>query len=462
MPASLSDLFATALDPMLVLGHDHRITLASEGMRTALGRAPDDLIGEEVAALVHAADRQWIRASLTKLGRDAERVTFEGRMLHADGGARWTTWTFRRSPEGVVYGLGRDESVRRQVERLVRHREKRRKAMLDHAADPLVVLDADGKIADANAAAAHVFQIPPHALLGRPVADVLPAFAASRPAHGVPFETRVQGPDGPVDLEIRTNGFQFEDERMVVALARDVGRRKAHAEALASLSIRATLQNEAKSSFVAEMSHAMRTPLSAILGYTEMLVEDGDAREDVERIQAAARWLLDLTDDVLDLNRIEAGAFRMEPTPVDLDELVEDLRTSLPRMGALTVDLRATPPELVTDRARLRQILANLLTNASRRASTGVRLTVRDTEEDGRARVAFEVHDDGPGMAIDELQAAFEPFGTGGRGRERSAGLGLAIARRLAEALGGHLTAASRPGDGSVFTVFLPRASSRP
>lgn len=463
MPASLTDLYATTLDPMVVLGHDHRITLASEGMRQILGRAPDELLGELLPDLVHPTDRQWIRATLTRLSRNAEEGAFDGRLLHVDGGVRWMSWSFRRSPEGVVYGLGRDESVRREVERMVRLREKRRKAMLDHAADPLVVLDGRGRIVDVNEAAATLFGQRQDQLVGQGIVQHVPAFARAGLRHPHPFEARLETQDGPVDLEIRTRSFSFEDEVMIVAIARDIRRHKQHAEQLASLSIRATLENEAKSSFVAELSHALRTPLSAIVGYTELMLESGDPLVEAERVREAADWLLDLTDDVLDLERIAVGALRLDRERVDLSELLDDLLETLgDRLPPVDLDIRARPTDLDTDPARLRQVVVNVLVDAARRASTGLRVVVRDTEAEGRATVAIEIHDDGPGMDLDELQRAFEPFATGARGRDQSAGLGLAIARRLCEALGGHLTAASQRGQGSVFTAFLPRLPTTP
>lgn len=331
--------------------------------------------------------------------------------------------------------------------------------MLDHAADPLVVLDDAGRVVDANAAMAALVDRTAASLVGTPIAQLIPAFGDHRPRHGVPFEARVPTRDGTVDLEIRTNAFTFEDETMVVALARDIGKRKAHTDALATLSIRATLQNEAKSTFVAEMSHAMRTPLSAILGYTEMMLEaDQPAAVDLERVQASATWLLELVDDVLDLARIESGSRPLEPETTAVEALLQDVQDTLePRDDTtLTIAQPDPSPSITTDVGRVRQVLTTLVERARKRANREVHVEVAALDQAGRALLSIAVTDDGPPLDDAALAAIFTPFARGGRGRDEPAGLGLAVAQRLTESLGGRLTATALP-EGNRFTVFLPR-----
>lgn len=460
MPASLSDLFATALDPLLLLGHDHRIALAGEGLRSVLGHAPDDLLGEPLADLVHPDDRPWMHAALQKLGREAPLATFEGRMLHADGTERWLTWTFRRSPEGEVYGLGRDESLRRGIEQGVRARERRRTAMLDHAADPLLVFDTHARVVDLNAAARRLFGLAPGALPDEPVTALFPALATHGIEHGRPLQTRIDGPGGPVHLEIRTLAFTFEDERLVVAVARDIGHHLENAERLADLSVRTALENEATAGFVAELSHALRTPLANILGYVDLLLEDGGAGELV-RIRAAAGWMLELTDDVLDLGQVASSAQLPTLAPFEPSELLEDLLDALEhRLPPVSLDLRLPPGALVSDADRLRRAFTVVLLVAGRRATSGLSIRLRPSGPNEHGVLAVDIADDGPTLGANALLHLFEPYGSSGPGPTRGSALGLPIARRLITSLGGTLDATSRAGQGAVFTVCLPDRAS--
>ena len=255
------------------------------------------------------------------------------------------------------------------------------------------------------------------------------------------------------------------------------GRMRAHAQlsdtvrALERARLAAEESSRVKSQFMANMSHELRTPLNAVIGYSEMLIEDaeGDRRKeqnlaDLRRINSAGQHLLGLITDVLDISEIEVGRFELREEPVDLTKLVGDCyRAALERARAAGLDLTAEPaaglPTLLADERRLKQIVLNLLTNAVKFTPAGGRvvLSASSTAEGG---VALVVADTGIGMKPEEIPVALEAFRQVDGGltrRQEGTGLGLPLARALAELHGGMLTITSAPGEGTAVTVTLPR-----
>ncbi|NTU79718.1 MAG: HAMP domain-containing histidine kinase [Chloroflexales bacterium] len=229
----------------------------------------------------------------------------------------------------------------------------------------------------------------------------------------------------------------------------------------------------ARSTMLANMSHELRTPLSTIIGYSDVLLEEAEARGearpngDLREIRGAGARLLSLLDDILDHARLEAGRIDLHPRPVDLPALVDDLAATLQpladqRRNHLRLSLAPDLPPLVADKARLRQILITLLTNACAFTEDG-RVTLRVTG--GWGELIFTVSDTGVGMNREQLAHLFQPYAqaTGHTVRRYGGtGLGLTIARELARMMGGDITVVSAPGRGSVFTLRLPATPPAP
>jgi len=224
--------------------------------------------------------------------------------------------------------------------------------------------------------------------------------------------------------------------------------------------------SKAKSQFMANMSHELRTPLNAVIGYAEILEEDLDAdgktegAADANRIRKAARHLLGLINDVLDLSKIEAGRMELAIAPVDIEALVSDVMDQVrPMAEANGNQLVLTMPEVVTpkltDGGKLGQCLLNLLSNASKFTKEGrIELRVSPTA-DG---VAFEVEDSGIGISPADARRLFQPFTQVDESltrRQDGTGLGLVITRRLAELMGGDVSFTSVQGEGSTFSLRI-------
>jgi signal transduction histidine kinase len=231
--------------------------------------------------------------------------------------------------------------------------------------------------------------------------------------------------------------------------------------------------NQVKTSFLASMSHELRTPLSAILGFADLLITSpkeqlsSRARESLERIKRNGEHLLGLINDVLDLAKAEAGRIEVRIAPVDVGDLVRACVAEVDSLRAgkdlkLAVDGSDAPVEVMTDDQRVRQIVLNLLSNAIKFTDVGeVIVSVRATPSE--VRVA--VRDSGIGIspaAMKELFQDFHQLEAGDGRRYDGTGVGLALSRRLARALGGDIEVRSRQGEGSVFTLVLPRTAVQP
>jgi signal transduction histidine kinase len=228
--------------------------------------------------------------------------------------------------------------------------------------------------------------------------------------------------------------------------------------------------SEHKSQFLASMSHELRTPLNAIIGLTEMLVANAPrfgtekAQEPLRRVNAAGTHLLGLINEVLDLSKIEAGKLELNPEPVNLTRLIDEVigtagQLAEKNMNRLVVDSAASVGPFNADPMRLKQILLNLLSNACKFTKEGeVALRVRQVA-DGRDWIELAVADTGIGLTPEQQAKLFQEFTQADSLTARrygGTGLGLALSRKLARMMGGDVTVASEPGAGSVFTVRLP------
>src|SRR6476619_7284978 len=228
-----------------------------------------------------------------------------------------------------------------------------------------------------------------------------------------------------------------------------------------------------KSQFLADMSHELRTPLNAIIGLTEMMVSNAarfgteKALEPLRRVNAAGTHLLSLINEVLDLSKIEAGKLELNPEPVNLARVIDEVigtagQLAEKNQNRLIVEAQENLGALTADSMRLKQILLNLLSNACKFTKEGeVALRVRKVV-DGPDWIELAVADTGIGLTAEQQAKLFQEFTQadsltarryGGTGR------GLAITRKLARMMGGDVTVNSEMGKGSVFTVRLPGAA---
>ncbi len=225
--------------------------------------------------------------------------------------------------------------------------------------------------------------------------------------------------------------------------------------------------NRAKSAFLANMSHELRTPLNAIIGYSEILQEEAEAGQlvpDLQKIHVAGRHLLSLINDVLDLSKIESGKMELVLEDFEVARLLEDVEATIRPLVAknrnqIVVRGGAEAGRMRADMTRLRQVLFNLLTNASKFTEDGTISLEASRERGGRELVVFRVRDSGIGMNPEQQARVFEDFVQADASTSRrygGTGLGLAISRRFCRMMDGDISVESAAGKGSLFTVRLP------
>ena len=230
----------------------------------------------------------------------------------------------------------------------------------------------------------------------------------------------------------------------------------------------------AKSQFLANVSHDVRTPLNAILGYTSLLLRGvagslaAPQRDSLVRVDANARHLLTLITDILDISRIEAGKMPVRLSPIRLKELVDEIMSEVePLIATSNLTVTATVPDglpvIRSDRQKVKQILLNLLTNALKFTPRGS-VTVSCSHQRANRTISIAVADTGIGIAPEDQGRIFEAFSQADSTSAREGGgtgLGLAICQRLASVLGGQITVESKVREGSTFTLIIPVGALR-
>ena len=485
----LEDLIAAS--PSMIFRIDpaeFKITYASPNVSWLLGYHPNEVVGVRNIwrRLLHPEDMDRAAGHLGEaLAACAVQIEQEYRLRAKDGRVRWCFSLMRieyegKRPAAILWYCG-DISDRREAEQALLESEERTRAILRTANDAFVGIDMGGRIVHWNEQAERTFGWQREEAVGRILADtIVPEW--QRKAHNRGFARllsadtrqtlsrrleakalRRDGTEFPVELTIWTSGSA--GHRTFNAFVRDITDQKRAEALIRQAKDEAERANRAKSEFLSRMSHDLRTPLNAVLGFAQLLGADdlGEAQlECVQQILKGGKHLLELINEVLDIARIEAGHLSLSPEPVGVRDIVRhavDLIGPLAaaRGIALVADDAALPEcAVLADRQRLSQVLLNLLSNAVKYNRPGGSVTLSlDQRAPGRCRIS--VRDTGAGISPEKLRLLFRPFER--LGAESTAiegtGLGLILSRGLAEAMGGSLGVDSEVDRGSTFWVEL-------
>ena len=364
---------------------------------------------------------------------------------------------------------------------------KRLSLVAKNANDAVIISDPEGCIHWANDALTGIFGWTLDEVVDRNAADFLNGpntdpvaiekLLAAR-KNGEPFRGEIQNvTKDNRDIWIETNQVPVLDAKgrveMVVAIERDITQAKIAADELAAAKQKAEVSEQAKATFLAMISHEIRTPINGVVGMADLLCATeltDDQRLYAETIQTSTETLLAILNDVLDMSKLDANKMTIEMADCDVWQLIEEtlrLQHSQAEAKGLQLDLEIAPdvPQMVkTDPVRLRQVLLNLISNAVKFTQVG-RISVRARAEqtyDGH-RLRIVVEDTGIGIPEDKLETIFEEFSQAESSTTRrfgGTGLGLAICRRLLDALGGTITVRSQFGKGTVFAIQVPVLTS--
>jgi len=506
--ARLAAMAANSSDAIISETLDGVVTSWNRAAEQIFGWPADEAIGRPLAELIGRNERAGDSEDvLRRAGTGETLAPFDTERRRRDGGVVEVSLAAAPITDstGRVVGVGkslRDISAHRALERQLQalastleQQVAERTAQLEAARHDLqTILDTlpsqvaywDRGLVNrfANRACHRWHGRPPGSLPGTHMPALLghPAWAGEATPidavlAGTPqtFARTVEAPDGSGTHHLLTHYFPDTQDgvtRGFYALVHDVTeltdsqRRLGAAEAASA----------AKSAFLANISHEMRTPLNAVIGFTHVLSRSPllpAQRQAVQRVQSAARALLAVINDVLDLSKIEAGQMVLANEAFRTGTLLDDLRdliAPLAESKGLHFELvRApeVPDVLVGDGLRIRQMLTNLLANAvkfTERGQVRLRLAAKPTEP-GHVCLRCEVEDTGIGIAPEVQTRLFQPFAQADASTTRrfgGTGLGLSIVRRLAGLMGGEVGLRSQPGSGSLFWVDLPLAEAGP
>lgn len=358
--------------------------------------------------------------------------------------------------------------------------------IIAHAVDGFVIHDTRGQVLDFNQAACDMLGYTREEFRTLNVADferdLNPgAFWENMTVDQVfTVEGVHQRKDGTTyPVETRVGAFMSDGQKVCLALCRDITRRKKDEEALNQLnenlkraSETAREANEAKTHFLANINHELRTPLNAVIGYSEFLLEEmrdrGEVRyiEDLERIHTSGRHLLALITHVLDLSKIEAGKIELEIREFEVAAMLSDIETTAKPLAdkadnTLANEILSPLPPMRSDQTKVRQILLNLLSNASKFTQSG-EIGIRTSYDPHRDQFEFEVYDSGMGISPEQLEHVFGAYNQADASIAQKfggTGLGLAISKHFCEMLQGSIEVRSQLGAGTQFHVRLPRFS---
>jgi PAS domain S-box-containing protein len=465
---------------------------------TLTGHSVEDSLGTHFLTAVHPSDRTMLLDAFRPLaeGRVRQSVV-EVRFFRREGGYRWVEASSRALHDALGRFCGTTGTLRDVTERRAADEERQRLAtnirqLLDASGEGVYGLDVQGIVTFANRRGSEMIGYAPEELIGRsmheaihyahpdgtpyPVADC-PIYRAATQGIACMVDDEVVWCKNGIPLQVEYSASPVREQGRisgVVVTFRDLTARKRAELELIVARDAAEAANRAKSDFLARMSHELRTPLNSIIGFANVLLknkagtfQEGDLSF-LTRIAANGRHLLGLINDILDLSKIEAGHMSLEIADVALDALVRETVEEIEGQARdRTVTLRVELPERVlafaTDRARMKQVLINLIGNALKFTDDGEVVVRLETDSASRP-VRLAVRDTGIGIPADRLDAIFNVFEQAESMITRrfgGTGLGLAISRSLCDLMGYRLEVASIEGEGTTMLIRLDAGVAR-
>ena len=493
--ASLAALIESSHDAIISKTPDGIVTSWNPAAVRLFGYTPEEIIGQPIATIIPPELHEEEAQILARLQRGERVEHYETVRLAKDGRRLEISLTVSpiKDESGAVVGsskIARDITERRRTERELREAERRKdilattlqaerrvRALMDSAADAMVVVDGAGCIVQVNARTEELLGYRRQELIGEPIELLIPE--RYRAAHRVSCTSYLQAPvlrplgashelcarrrDGTeIPVEISFSPIATADGLQVATTIRDISERRRALAQLREARAAAEKADRAKSTFLATASHDLRQPLQtlSLLNATlRRMVKDPEPADALSQQDAAIGVMSRLLNALLDISKLECGAVEPLLTNWQVVTLFDQLRSEFAQLAAdkgLELEVESSAAWVRSDLSLAGQVLRNLLSNAIRYTQRGsVRLRARVQDETLR----IEVSDTGIGMAPEELDHIYEEFyqiGVPTHATREGYGLGLSIVRRIAKLLGAGLDVRSEVGRGSTFVLTLP------
>jgi PAS domain S-box-containing protein len=484
------------------------------------GMKPGEFGGtyEAFSQRLHPDDLSAVNAELARCIGAREVFAGEFRVVWPDGSVHWiaSTGQFEFGADGRpsrMRGTVRETTERKRTEEILQESEIRYRFLFEHNPMPMLIYERGTlQMLAVNEAFLQHYGYRPEEALALRLTDLYPEEEKAKIVelitrlygHANVGEWRHRKHDGSfITIVASSHDLEYQGRSARVAVMTDITERKRAEEELqairgsleqrvrmrtAELAVakeRAESADQLKSAFLATMSHELRTPLNSIIGFTGIMLQglagglNAEQTKQLGMVQSSARHLLALINDVLDISKIEAGQLEIHAEEFDLRASLEKVALLVKPLAdkkglALRVALSPDVEQAVSDRLRVEQVLLNLLNNAVKFTERGevtlearlIKGYVYHNQGTPRTAVRLDVTDTGIGIKPEDMEKIFQPFrqiDSGLTRQHEGTGLGLTICRRLADLLGGEISARSTWGEGSVFTFILPlKSGSKP
>ena len=484
--------------PALVCATDRdgKVLFANSSAAKRLGTTPQDMVGMERAAGLSEGDTNRHRALDARLydGSD-DFLTFEEEISGPDGGMR--TYLTVKSPllgtEQEVTGVvtvAMDITDRKEVERVAQRQRSHLGVIIDNIPDWIYATDEEHRITLANLAFARAYHTTPDQMVGKSLGDYLDDETRVREDRDASDEVLRSGKAKDMP-EVSTSDVFGERQWLqtvklpfvsstgaieVLNVTTEVSAHRRAEEVLREAKDQAEAANRNKTEFLANLSHELRTPLNHIMGFAQVMAEesfgpheDSRYRDYANNIHESGKHLLAILNDILDVSRLETGVWQLVERPTDLNRVVNSVvRIVAEKTGQagqnLDTALADGLPDVIADERMVRQMLLNLLSNASKFTHEGGRITVSSCQDENGA-IRLTVTDTGVGIAESDHETILSPFGQVENALSRTnagTGLGLSLVKSMIEMHGGHVDIHSRLGEGAAISLVFPASRATP